>query len=801
MSDGEHDDSQLIDDSRDFATEVQPEEAVKASGKRSIPLDAKQNSIAPILRGYILTTEEGEGGYGKVWRGWQESTSKEVAVKVFTRRSGSDWIFLQREVERLAKLDNHANVITLLDANLSADPPFYVMDMMNGGSLDDAIVNEQGVPVHKAMSWMEQICSALQYVHGKGLIHCDLKPANVLMDERGTIRLADFGQSRVFTESAASLGTLFFMAPEQAIPLEPGRIVQPDVRWDIYALGASALAILTGRPPHATDENRRRVADAADLGARLDVYRDIVRTQTLPSSFQAGSKPLDYEISAIITKCVSADPGDRYDNVNAVLDDLQAWRAKRPVSPLRHNGSYRAKKFLQRNPFLVVLTFAAMLATVGLAQSFMKQRELDRNQAGQILATIATNPAEGLSRMDSAGSGVQRYFPGLTQRYVVSNAHMERALGSLGSPWINPDAFWSSIKSDGALWKNGEWLELCTARWPEPQKLLDALDVGGMAISGSPKQQYVALCLIGQLGRGDKWTKICAGAVKKNSTPGVINAAMWASKRLGRKLDPQNSDQFMRDELADVNFVKLPAATSFSPGSDKNELGRWKDEDRADQGEEIRSIWLATTETSIAQFQKFANDDSREKFPPAIEKNLLDSLHKQTSAHNDIASADRAMGAMSPVIAYRYCEWLTKKSSASGSRVTYRLPTEAEWEYACRSGNGGAYSYGRDSRYLEFFATHGGQEGVTLQSSLHMPNSYGLFDMHGNLWEICSTSYREKYSDPPLIGESPNGFVQRGGANYSPAKACRSAQRNFIPANKSGTESTFRMVREEGVTP
>jgi len=801
MTASDQNDLHMENDSRDFATEVQPEEAVKASGKRSIPIDAKQNSTAPKLRGYILTTEEGEGGYGKVWRGWQESTSKEVAVKVFTRRSGSDWIFLQREVERLAKLDNHANVITLLDANLSADPPFYVMDMMNGGSLDDAIVDEQGVNVNQAIQWIEQVCSSLQYVHGKGLIHCDLKPANVLVDERGTIRLADFGQSRVFTESAASLGTLFFMAPEQAIPLEPGRIVQPDVRWDIYALGASALALLTGRPPHATNDNRNRVAEAADLGARLNIYRDIVRTQTLPSTYQAGSKLLDYELTAIISKCVSAEPNDRYDNVNAVMDDIKAWRTKRPVSPLRNSTSYRAKKFLQRNPFLIVLTFAAILATVGLVQSFMKQRELDRNQAGEILATIATNPADGLTRLNSAGSGVQRYFPGLTKRYVNSSAHVQRILGSLGAPWIDPDTFWSSVRAKGALWKNGEWLELCTARWPEPQKLLDALDVQNMAIKGTPKQQYVALCLIGQLGHGEKWAKICADVTRKKSDPGVVSAAMWASRRLGDKIEVADSPHFINDEIAGVHFVKLPVSESFYPGSNEDELGRWKDENRAASGESIRSIWLATTETSIAQFQKFFDDPHRSKFPPGIEKKLRDKLDEQASMYADIATTERAVGSISPVVAYRYCEWLSKKSSESGSKATYRLPTEAEWEYACRGGNPGAFTYGRDPRYLEFFATFGGQEGVTLQTSLHMPNSYGLFDMHGNLWEICSTSYREKYSDPPLIGESPNGFVQRGGANYSPAKACRSAQRNFIKANDLARESTFRMVREEGGTP
>ncbi len=800
MSSGDEKKSQALDDACDFATEMQPEEAVKASGKRSIPIDAKQNSTAPRVRGYILTAEEGEGGYGKVWRGWQESTSKEVAVKVFSRRSGSDWIFLQREVERLAKLDNHANVITLLDANLSADPPFYVMDMMTGGSLDDAVVDGKGVPTQQAISWIEQICSSLHYVHGKGLIHCDLKPANVLLDERDTIRLADFGQSRVFTESAASLGTLFYMAPEQAIPLEPGRIVQPDVRWDIYALGATAMALLTGHAPHATPDNRQRVADAADLGERLDVYRDIVRSQTIPSILRAGDQPVDYELTAIILKCLSANPDDRYDSVSAVMEDLKAWRTKRPVSPLRGNASYRAKKFLQRNPFIIVLTLAAIITTVGLVQSFMKQRELDRNHAGDILAAISTDPADGLARLDSADSGVQKFFPNLAQRYVTSSAHVERILGSLAAPWINPDSFWASVQ-DGALWQNGEWLELCTARWPQPQRLLDMLQVRTMAVDGSPRQQYVALCLIGQLGQGEQWRNICETAAKKESNPGVQSAAMWAAQRLGQKLQLHNNDNFTKDDLADAYFVKLPAVTSFRPGSDKDEAGRWSDEDRANLGEDIRSMWLATTETTIAQFQRFWDYPQRKKLSADNEQKLRDSIQAQLTAYPSVDAANMAVEGMSPIIAFRYCEWLTKQSQAAGSYVSYRLPTEAEWEYACRGGNSGAYCYGNDRRYLELFAVHNGQEGITMQTSLRMPNYYGLFDMHGNMWEICSTPYREKYSDSPLIGEAPNGIVRRGGAIYSPAERCRSAQRNFMPAEALATETTFRIVRVEGATP
>ena len=87
----------------------------------------------------------------------------------------------------------------------------------------------------------------LVHAHGKGVLHCDLKPANILLDQDGKPRLADFGQSRLSTEQAPALGTMFYMAPEQA-DLE----AVPDARWDVYALGALLYCMLTGGPPHRT---------------------------------------------------------------------------------------------------------------------------------------------------------------------------------------------------------------------------------------------------------------------------------------------------------------------------------------------------------------------------------------------------------------------------------------------------------------------------------------------------------------------------------------------------------------------
>jgi serine/threonine protein kinase len=239
------------------ATEIQSPDGLNLSVDLSIPKHVTQHEAAPDVAGYVLTARLGEGAYGQVWRAWQIRTRKEVAVKVFKQHSGLDWIFLQREVERLLRLDRHPHVVTLLDAGLESDPPFYVVDLLTGGSLDQFVDPQKEPPRRtRAMAWTRQNVRRpeLRAQQGSDPLRSE---AGQRADRRaGSGAGGGLGQSRVFTESAASLGTLFYMAPEQAVVTELGKPVHPDVRWDIYALGATLFSMLTGRVPYATAANR-----------------------------------------------------------------------------------------------------------------------------------------------------------------------------------------------------------------------------------------------------------------------------------------------------------------------------------------------------------------------------------------------------------------------------------------------------------------------------------------------------------------------------------------------------------------
>jgi WD40 repeat protein len=363
-------------------TEVQTSESIAASKDLSVPQGVSQDAAAPKIAGYVLTRALGQGAFAQVWEAWQIRTRRTVAVKVFSQKKGVNWVFLQREVERLIRLDKNPNIVSLLDADLAGDPAYYVMDQLTGGSLDPYADGSRPATVLQAVRWMEEICAALAFVHAKGLIHCDLKPANILLDEAGHVRVADFGQSRVVTESSGALGTLFYMAPEQAILATDRAQLQPDVRWDVYALGATMYAVLTGSVPHASDENRSRLQSAAGLEERLKTYREIAGGAALKSCAEITRGLVDADLSAIVGKCMEVDEHKRYQSVQEILADLRARRKKRPVSPLAHDRRYVARKYVLRNaPLLAVAAVAAAFLTGAFVQILVERRALKRQLA------------------------------------------------------------------------------------------------------------------------------------------------------------------------------------------------------------------------------------------------------------------------------------------------------------------------------------------------------------------------------------------------------------------------------------
>ena len=294
-----------------------------------IATDAGADSRPPAeVPGIELGHRLGSGAYGQVWVGVDENTKRPVAVKFYLHQSGIDWSILSHEVKHLVSLSADRYVVQVLGVGWDATPPYYVMEYVENGSLDDLLRKHGTLAVEAAVELFREIAVGLVHLHGKGILHCDLKPGNILLDQDHRPRLADFGQSRLASDQTPALGTLFYMAPEQA-----QFDSQPDVRWDVYALGAILYCLLTGAPPYRSRDSVRRIDDSQSLGQRLEKYRELIRGESRPRAHYE-VRGIDRALAAIIDSCIHPDAKQRYSNVQEVVNALQARKAARVRRPL-----------------------------------------------------------------------------------------------------------------------------------------------------------------------------------------------------------------------------------------------------------------------------------------------------------------------------------------------------------------------------------------------------------------------------------------------------------------------------------
>lgn len=296
--------------------------------KSARDLSLKPKSPPAKVPGYNIETVLGSGAYGEVWLALDEKTGRRVAIKFYTRRTSLDFSLLSREVEKLVFLSADRYVVQLLDVGWDAKPPYYVMDYIDNGSLEDELKRRGTMPVEEAVDLIEEVCIGLMHLHGKGILHCDLKPGNVLLDQDKKPRLADFGQSRLSHEQASALGTLFFMAPEQA-----NLKAAPDARWDVYALGALLYCMLTGEPPFRDALIMKKIQSNEAVEDRLLLYRQLIEEAPQPSAHRK-LPGVDRSLADIIDRCIERNPKKRFASVQSVFESLRQREYAQTRKPL-----------------------------------------------------------------------------------------------------------------------------------------------------------------------------------------------------------------------------------------------------------------------------------------------------------------------------------------------------------------------------------------------------------------------------------------------------------------------------------
>lgn len=361
-----------------------------AERRRAAEMSLKRDALPAEIPGYEPERFLGVGAYGEVWVARERNTGRRVAVKFYAHRGGLDWSLLSREVEKLAFLFADRYVVQLLAVGWDSDPPYYIMEYLEKGSLADRIARGP-LPVDEAVSLFRDVATGLVHAHGKGVLHCDLKPANVLLDEDGKPRLADFGQSRLSTEQAPALGTMFYMAPEQA-DLD----AVPDARWDVYALGALLYCMLTGGPPHRTGKTVDVFERTPELTERLAHYRRSIE-QSPPAAEHRRRRGVDKMLAAIVDRCLAADPDKRFPNVQAVLDALDNRAARLSRRPMMVLGAIGPALLLA---VVAWFAFRGFDGAVRQSDAALTAQALESNRfAVQFAARAASNELENRYRL------------------------------------------------------------------------------------------------------------------------------------------------------------------------------------------------------------------------------------------------------------------------------------------------------------------------------------------------------------------------------------------------------------------
>ena len=391
--------------------------------RRAMDMSLKRGHPPTQVPGYEPERFLGVGAYGEVWVAIERNTGRRVAIKFYAHRGGLDWSLLSREVEKLAFLFADRYVVQLLGVGWEADPPYYIMEYLERGSLADRIA-EGPIPVNESVALFRDVSMGLVHAHGKGVLHCDLKPANILLDQDGKPRLADFGQSRLSTEQAPALGTMFYMAPEQA-DLD----AMPDARWDVYALGALLYCMLTGGPPHRTGKTVNEFERTPDLNQRLARYRETIEQSPVPSEHRK-QRGVDKLLAAIVDRCLAPDPEKRFANVQEVLDALDDRASRLARRPMMVLGAVGPALLLA-----VVSWFAwhGFNAAVQQSNEALTRRALEANGfAAQFAARNAAYELERRYQAVEQLAASDQFRGDLAD--ALANRELHRLLVELGDP-------------------------------------------------------------------------------------------------------------------------------------------------------------------------------------------------------------------------------------------------------------------------------------------------------------------------------------------------------------------------------
>lgn len=721
-----------------------------------------------VVGQYRVVKVLGQGGMGVVYLAKHTALKKDFALKVLPALLAQDQTFVSRfkkEGVMVGRL-KHNHIVNVTDFGESEGKLYLVLEYVDGGSLEEWFEKNRkpgsGAPAADVQRVMDQILQGLKHAHEAGLVHRDLKPANVLLEKTGEAKISDFGLARVgdeaeyrraggtaspftgdsVTTTGAIVGTIDFMSPE-------ARSMQPsDARSDIWAVGVMTYYLLTGKKPRGIAENASRLVPGLDLG--WDKF---------------------------IGTCLAEDPVNRYQTAAAALAALRL---------IKHSSG--------RKPRWLLPAGLAALAAIGVAV-WQWPRAAPPGVVAPASKFAVETPVLPLPAVDkplpeplaapAPGPASRRFvLTGLPAGAVVTYRERNLSVGATGrlpldlppGPQMVRVTAPGYVDWAGEIGGDGNVLEATV-----PLALVPPHPV---RFTGLPAQ---ARLRIGESTAAADGSGVAVMELRPGRVTLTASAPKYQTLELGvdvlattesiplemTRLPPPASVLVKLPDGGELKFKWVPPG-EFLLGSPPDERGR----QRTDLAQTKRNIpkgfYVAETETTQRQHRTLTGKN------PSTSRALGDETRPvEQVAWRDLVGTGGVLDKANEVL------------RKLGLPYKADLPTEVEWEYACRAGTETGFNDGsqltseRDDPALNALAFYqrGGAHDAPSPVAKFKPNGWGLYDMLGNVgeWAHGVRSAREP--------------VLRGGSWKVGPVHCRSASRiELTPETRPTDAMGYRLV-------
>ncbi|WBS05487.1 SUMF1/EgtB/PvdO family nonheme iron enzyme [Pseudoduganella sp. SL102] len=720
--------------------------------------------IGPQHRRYRLERLIGMGGMGQVWQATDLAThaelghSEQVAVKILPPQLTQSPVHARLLVEEATQARRlaHDNIVRVYE--WAQDPAtasyFIIMECLDGQDLDAWLASHGPVPFGEVERILRPVASALQYAWERHrLVHRDLKPGNVFLTAQGDIKLLDFGIAARSRDATAGLpqvpnaGTAGYRAPE--IGTEQGR---PAPGLDVYAVAVMIYQMLAGAMPF--DESRSAQVQVAPPPGLNDAQWNVLQ------------------------KGFAFDHEERFDSVTALLDALRRAAGPSPEE---------------------------LAAQAAAAQLAAERREHERQRA-QLKEAQERLHAEQRAMEQARAAEAEAQRRQDQQRDVELAARRRAEAQAAAVKKLREEQARRELDKQRRL----EAEAAAQARKEQLRQQLLArreADAAKARAIEEEKQRKAAL-LKAQAAYKAEQERARRDQAARNAAE--LAALMPTAASPVADASGVLRDRFLDGTAVGPDLVLIPTGR-FQMGGTEHEhaLARKAGSQPSWLARELPAHWVAIERSfALGRYPVTVGEWRRFVRATAWESRLDVDWSRPGFEQDD----------WHPVVnvswhdAQQYVRWLSVMTGA-----LYRLPSEAEWEYACRAGTRTAFAFGDeigtdyanyDGHFTYGDGVRGEFRGGTTKVGSFQPNGWGLYDMHGNVWEWTQDEAHDHYEGAPLDGSAwedgsasggdPDRRMVRGGAWLYPPRYVRSAARNGFSALLSNDVVGFRVARRLG---